>query len=123
MTTVPGGVTDLGGPGVGAGGPPVAGSGRNLVATSHLLVFDRYGQATATREAIQRSHALANTPPPPAGAIVVGIGSGRYASAIWVSRADGSNVRDDPQAVPALRGLGYFNIDPAVAEGVRYGRQ
>ena len=97
-------------------------TGSDLVATSHLLVFSRPAQAAATRETIQRSHALPNAPAPPAGAIVVGIGGGRYASAIWISRADGSPVRDDPQAVPALRGLGYFNIDPAVAEGMKYGK-
>jgi hypothetical protein len=96
-------------------------TGTDLVATSHLLVFDDGGLAAATKDTIQRTRALPNAPVPPAGAIVAGIGSGRYASAIWISRADGSQVRDDPEAVPALRGLGYFNIDPAVAEGMRSG--
>jgi len=66
--------------------------------------------------------AIEPAPGPPAGAIVVGIGAGRYASAVWISRGDGGDVHRDRQAVPALRGLGYVNIDPAVAERLRLGR-
>ena len=36
---------------------------------------------------------------------------------------DGSLAAADPQTHPALRALAYFNIDPAVAEGMRYGRK
>ena len=97
-------------------------SGSDLAATSHLLVFTGSGPAALTGDAIQRTPALPNAPAPPAGAIVVAIGDGRYASAIWISRGDGSDVHQDPQAVPALRGLAYFNIDPAVAERLRQGR-
>ncbi|HZQ78380.1 MAG TPA: hypothetical protein VFE55_13680 [Acidimicrobiia bacterium] len=70
--------------------------GADLVATSHLLVFDGPRPAASAKEAITRNHALANAPAPPAGAVVVGIGSGRYAAAVWMSRADGSSPRDDP---------------------------
>jgi hypothetical protein len=98
-------------------------TGTDLVATSHLLVFDRPAQAAALKAAITRDRGLPDAPPPPAGSVVIGIGTGRYASAIWVSRADGSVVAADPQAHPALRALAYFNIDPAVAEGIRYGRK
>jgi len=98
-------------------------TGTDLVATSHLLAFPGPEPAAAARESIQSYRALHGAPPPPASAIVVGIGGGRYASAIWISRADGSSTRDDPQSVPALRGLAWFNIDPAVAEGMKSGRR
>jgi hypothetical protein len=98
-------------------------TGTDLVATSHLLVFDRPAQATALKEEITRDRLLPGAPPPPTGSVTLGIGTGRYASAIWVSRADGSPAAADAQARPALRGLAYFNIDPAVAEGLRYGHK
>ena len=94
-------------------------TGTDLIATSHLLVFKTKEQAAAVRDAIERDRVLANAPAPPSGAVVVGIGDGHYASAMWMSRADGSPARADPATEPALRGLGYFNIDPAVAEVIR----
>lgn len=97
-------------------------TGAALAVTSHLLVFDGQGPAAAMKDTIQRTGALPNAPAPPAAAMVVGVDGGRYASAIWMSRTDGSPVGDEPQTVPALRGLGYFNIGPVVAEGLKSGK-
>jgi hypothetical protein len=98
-------------------------NGTDLVATSHLLVFKTLDQAARVKDAVQRDRALANAPAPPPGAVVVGIGGGHYAAAISMSRTDGTPATADPAIQPAMRGLGYFNIDLAVAEELRSPRK
>jgi len=94
-------------------------SGTDLVATTHLLVFETPEQAKLVADAVERDGVLPNAPAPPSGAVVIGSAGGHYADVVWMSRADGSPVRDDPALRPSLRGLSYFNGDPALAEKLR----
>jgi hypothetical protein len=93
--------------------------GTDLIATTHLLVFKTPEQAKLLGDAVKRDRALPNAPAPPPDSVVVGSAEGHYADVMWMSRADGSPVRDDPAALPALKGLGYFNVDPGLAEKLR----